>query len=220
MRVAVADDSALFREGLVSLLEAAGIEVSVQARSGDELLARIGQDPPDAVVLDIRMPPTFSDEGLACAEALRARCPGIAVLVLSTYTETSYAMRLLARGSEGIGYLLKDRVDSPRSLVETLNRLVAGESVIDPGIVDRLLARPGVSPLSRLSEREREVLGLIAEGRSTTAISGRLRVSPKTVETQIASIFAKLDLPSAADTNRRVLAALTWLRESRPDNAP
>ena len=217
MRVAVADDSALFREGLVALLEAAGVEVTVQAKTGDELLARISCDVPDVAILDIRMPPTFTDEGLVCAERIRRAHPGVAVLVLSTYTETAYAMRLLANGSEGVGYLLKDRVDSARTLVDALGRLTAGESVIDPGIVNRLLAKPGVSVLARLSDRERLVLGLIAEGRSTVAISNQLQVSPKTVETQIASIFTKLDLPSAANTNRRVLAALTWLRESRPD---
>ena len=141
--------------------------------------------------------------------------PRLAVLVLSTYTETAYALRLLDGGAEGIGYLLKDRVDSPQALVDALDRLVAGESVIDPGIVTRLLAKRGPSPLDRLSERERVVLRLIAEGRSTTGISTELGVSPKTVETQIASIFSKLDLPAEGDTNRRVLAALTWLRESR-----
>jgi DNA-binding NarL/FixJ family response regulator len=215
VRVAVADDSALFREGLVALLAGSGVEVVVQARSGDELEARLSGELPDAVILDIRMPPTFTDEGLVTAERLRKLCPGLAVLVLSTYTETAYALRLLADGAEGIGYLLKDRVDSPRALVEALDRLVAGESVIDPGIVTRLLAKPGRSPLDLLSERERVVLQLIAEGRSTTGISNQLGVSPKTVESQIASIFSKLDLPAEADTNRRVLAALTWLRESR-----
>jgi DNA-binding NarL/FixJ family response regulator len=216
VRVAVADDSALFREGLVALLVAAGVDVVAQARSGAELEARIAGDLPDAVVLDIRMPPTFTDEGLVTAERLRRLRPGLAVLVLSTYTETAYALRLLSEGADGVGYLLKDRVDSPRALVDALDRLVAGESVIDPGIVTRLLAKPGASPLDRLSERERVVLQLIAEGRSTTGISSQLVVSPKTVETQIASIFAKLDLPAEGDTNRRVLAALTWLRESRP----
>ena len=215
MRVAVADDSALFREGLVALLAASGVEVVVQARSGDELEARLAGELPDAVIVDIRMPPTFTDEGLVTAQRLRERRPGLAVLVLSTYTETAYALRLLASGAEGIGYLLKDRVDSPQALVDALDRLVAGESVIDPGIVTRLLTKPGPSPLDRLSERERVVLRLIAEGRSTTGISTELGVSPKTVETQIASIFSKLDLPAEGDTNRRVLAALTWLRESR-----
>ena len=213
MRVAVADDSALFREGLARLLTDAGAEVTVEAKTGDELLARIAAAPPDVVVLDIRMPPTFTDEGLATAEAVRDRHPGVAVLVLSTYAESAYAVRLLQNGAAGIGYLLKDRVDSARTLVDSLARLQAGESVIDPDIVTRLLTRRGRRPLDGLTPREKLVLSLMAEGRSTTGIGTELGVSVKTVETQIASIFNRLDLPVTVDTNRRVLAVLTWLRE-------
>ena len=190
-----------------------GAEVTVEAKTGDELLARIAAAPPDVVVLDIRMPPTFTDEGLATAEAVRDRHPGVAVLVLSTYAESAYAVRLLQNGAAGVGYLLKDRVDSARTLVDSLARLQAGESVIDPDIVTRLLTRRGPSPLDGLTPREKLVLSLMAEGRSTTGIGTELGVSVKTVETQIASIFNRLDLPVTADTNRRVLAVLTWLRE-------
>jgi DNA-binding NarL/FixJ family response regulator len=213
VRVAVADDSALFREGLARLLSDAGAEVTVQAKTGDELLARIAAAPPDVVVLDIRMPPTFTDEGLATAEAVRDRHPGVAVLVLSTYAESAYAVRLLEHGAAGVGYLLKDRVDSTRTLVDSLARLQAGESVIDPDIVTRLLTRRGRSALDDLTPREKLVLSLMAEGRSTIGIGTELGVSVKTVETQIASIFNRLDLPATVDTNRRVLAVLTWLRE-------
>ena len=213
MRVAVADDSALFREGLARLLTDAGAEVTVQAKTGVELLARIADAPPDVVVLDIRMPPTFTDEGLATAETVRDRHPGVAVLVLSTYAESAYAVRLLEHGAAGVGYLLKDRVDSARTLVDSLSRLQAGESVIDPDIVTRLLTRRGRSALDELTPREQLVLSLMAEGRSTIGIGAELGVSVKTVETQIASIFNRLDLPATVDTNRRVLAVLTWLRE-------
>jgi DNA-binding NarL/FixJ family response regulator len=190
VRVAVADDSALFREGLARLLTDAGAEVTVQARTGVELLARIADAPPDVVVLDIRMPPTFTDEGLATAETVRDRHPGVAVLVLSTYAESAYAVRLLEHGAAGVGYLLKDRVDSARTLT-----------------------RRGRSALDELTPREKLVLSLMAEGRSTIGIGTELGVSVKTVETQIASIFNRLDLPATVDTNRRVLAVLTWLRE-------
>ena len=213
MRVAVADDSALFREGLTRLLTDGGAEVTAEARTGEELLARIAAAPPDVVVLDIRMPPTFTDEGLATAEAVRDRHPGVAVLVLSTYAESAYAVRLLHNGAAGVGYLLKDRVDSARTLLDSLARLHAGESVIDPDIVTRLLTRRGPSRLDGLTPRETVVLSLMAEGRSTIGIGAELGVSVKTIETQVASIFNRLDLPVTADTNRRVLAVLTWLRE-------
>lgn len=214
MRVAIADDSALFREGLTHLLTSAGIEVAFEARSGTELVTRLRHEQSDAVILDIRMPPTFTDEGLRAAHTIRSSDPGIAILVLSTYVETSYAVTLLSRGATGMGYLLKDRVDSSSALIDALNRLIGGESVIDPDIVTRLITRPGRSKLDTLSAREREVLAMMAEGRSTIGISDQLGVSPRTVESQVASIFTKLDLSSDADTNRRVLAVLTWLRES------
>jgi len=213
MRVALADDSALFRRGLAMLLSAAGVEVVAEARTGVELVERVAVDPPDVVVLDIRMPPTFTDEGLATAEQLRTRHPGIGVLVLSTYAETPYAVRLLGSDSRGLGYLLKDRVDNAETLRDALVRLIAGESVIDPEIIARLLARQRTaSTLRQLTGRERDVLRLMAEGRSNAGIGQKLCLSPKTVESHVASLFTKLRLPAAADDNRRVLAVLTWLR--------
>jgi DNA-binding NarL/FixJ family response regulator len=213
MRVALADDSVLFRQGLALLLETAGVEVTAHARTGDEILTRVSADPPDVVVLDIRMPPTFTDEGLAAAERLQARHPQVAVLILSTYGETPYAVRLLKNGSCGLGYLLKDRVDDIHRLRDALARLSAGESVIDPEIVTRLLTRhQRASDLDQLSNRERAVLRHMAEGRSNCGIGQQLFLSPKTVETHVANIFAKLGLPAASDDNRRVLAVLTWLR--------
>ena len=213
LRVALADDSALFRRGLELLLSSTGVEVTAAVRTGDELLARIAGDLPDAVIVDIRMPPTFTDEGLRTADAVRAAHPGIGVLVLSTYAETPYAVRLLQGGSRGVGYLLKDRVDDPEALHDALRRVVAGESVIDPDIVARLVARPGRTPLDELTAREREVLSLMAQGRSNAGIGQALFLSPKTVETHVASVFVKLAIPAASDDNRRVLAVLTWLRE-------
>lgn len=213
MRVALADDSALFRQGLTLLLGAAGVEVTAQARTGQELLARIDNHPPDVVILDIRMPPTFTDEGLQAAEIVRSRHPDVGILVLSTYTETPYAVRLLQACQGKVGYLLKDRVDDAAALLDALTRITAGESVIDPEIVTRLVARPRRSPLSELTDRERDVLRLMAEGRSNAGIGQALFLSPKTIETHVASVFGKLNLPPASDDNRRVLAVLTWLRE-------
>jgi DNA-binding NarL/FixJ family response regulator len=213
VRVALADDSALFRNGLALLLTTAGVEITAQARTGNELLARIASDPPDVVVLDIRMPPTFTDEGLTTAERVRARHPGVGVLVLSVYGETPYALRLLRDGPHGIGYLLKDRVDDLRTLKDALDRVAAGESIVDQSIVARLLERQQrVSVLDALTSRERDVLRLMAEGRSNQGIAQQLYLSLKTVEAHAASLFAKLGLRTAPDDNRRVLAVLTWLR--------
>jgi DNA-binding NarL/FixJ family response regulator len=213
VRVAIADDSTLFRQGLTMLLESSGVTVAVAARDGAELVALIAADPPDAVLLDIRMPPTFTDEGLRAAEAVRAAHPRVGILVLSTYAETPYAVRLLQGGARGVGYLLKDRVDDAEALTGALKRVVAGESVIDPEIVARLVTRPGASVLDGLTEREMEVLDLMAQGRSNAGIAQALFLSTKTVETHVASVFGKLAIPQAPDDNRRVLAVLTWLRE-------
>jgi DNA-binding NarL/FixJ family response regulator len=213
VRVALADDSALFRRGLATLLSQGGVKVVAEARSGTEIVARASATNPDVVVLDIRMPPTFTDEGLQAAETLRARHPGLGVLVLSTYGETPYVTRLLERGSNGLGYLLKDRVDDIDTLLDALQRIARGESVIDADLVAQLFAQQRrTSELDRLTERERQILAGMAEGRANVGIGQRLFLSPKTVETHVASVFAKLELPSTPDENRRVLAVLKWLR--------
>jgi DNA-binding NarL/FixJ family response regulator len=213
MRVALADDSALFRGGLAALLEASGLEVTAQAASGDELLKAVAADPPEAVVLDLRMPPTFTDEGLAVAEQLRSRHATLGVLVLSTYADASYAARLLRSGGRYTGYLLKDRVEDSDALCDALTRVAEGSTVIDPEIVAGLLTRSRTTTaLDQLTHREREVLRLMAEGRSNQRISRELYLSAKTVESHIAAVFTKLGLPPSSDDNRRVLAVLTLLR--------
>ena len=213
MRVAIADDSALFREGLRLMLTAADIEVTVQARTGLELLARIRRDPPDVAILALRMPPTFTNEGLVAAQRIRAAHPGTSVLVLSTYAQTACAIELLDTGEAGLGYLLKDRVDDVATLCDALERVARKETVIDPDIVQRLFARRRTTdPLGPLSEREREVLELMAEGRSNAGISKHLHLGTKAIEGYIAAIFRRLDLHGSSDDNRRVLAVLTWLR--------
>jgi DNA-binding NarL/FixJ family response regulator len=216
MRIALADDSALFRRGLATLLSSSGLEVTAEEPTGADLLPKVDLDPPDAVILDIRMAPTFGEEGLAAAEELRRRHPTLGILVLSTYSETSYATRLLgAVGSYGVGYLVKDRVADPQALCSALERIVAGECVVDPEIIARLLARQRIrSQLDSLTERERDVLRLMAEGRSNSRIGRELFVSAKTVEAHVASVFTKLGLHPTSDDNRRILAVLTWLRLS------
>jgi DNA-binding NarL/FixJ family response regulator len=205
MRVILADDSVLFREGLARVLGEAGIDVTHQAGDGPQLLALVREDPPDAVVVDIRMPPTHTDEGMLAALEIRAEYPDVGVLVLSQYVETHHAVKLVACGREGTGDV--------RELTDAVKRVAAGGSVIDPLVVERLVGRRRArSPIDELTEREREVLGLMAEGRSNQAICDRLHVSAKTVEAHVRSIFMKLDLPCAADDHRRVLAVLTHLR--------
>lgn len=213
MRIAIADDSALFRSGLAALLTAVGVEVIAEVSNAADLLRCVQADQPDVVVLDIRMPPTFTDEGLVVAEEIREQYPGVGVLVLSTYAESHYAARLLACGSYGIGYLLKDRVDDPEALRDALSRIADGGCVVDPSIVANLLGRQRIAnPLDQLSERERDVLRLMAEGRSNLGIGQALFLSPKTVERHVAAVFMKLGLRTGADDNRRVLAVLAWLR--------
>ena len=213
MRVALADDSALFRKGLAALLAASDVEVTAAVPSGADLLQAVAVDLPDAVVLDLRMPPSFTDEGLVTAERLRERYPTLGVLVLSTYAEVSYAARLLQTGTRHVGYLLKDRVEDSDALLDALRRVVGGGSVVDPDIVRRLLGRQRITQtVDQLTAREREVLQLMAEGRSNAAIGKELYLSAKTVETHIAQVFAKLGLPPSSDDNRRVLAVLTYLR--------
>jgi DNA-binding NarL/FixJ family response regulator len=213
MRVAIADDSALFREGLELQLTRSGQQVVIMTRTGDELLALIGRQQVDAAILDVRMPPTFTDEGLQTAEQLAARHPEVGILLLSAYAETAYAERLFAPGTERRGYLLKDQVDDAAALCDALKRICRGESVVDDLIVKRLLRRQeSRNELAILTERERLVLQYMAEGRSNAGIAGIMYISDKTVEAYVARIFTKLGLAGTGAANRRVLAVLAWLR--------
>ena len=214
MRVILADDETLLREGLARLLAEAGFEVVGKARDAAELLRLVELRRPDLVIVDIKMPPTHTDEGLAAAAAIGERHPDIGVLVLSHYLEPRYAMRLLDDHPQGVGYLLKDRVSDIAVLADALHRIGEGECVIDPTIVSRLVARRREGALEQLTEREREVLALMAEGHSNEAIGERLFLSPRTVETHIRQIFLKLDLRETTAYHRRVVAVLTFLRSS------
>ena len=213
MRVVIADDTALLRQGVSRLLADAGVDVCGEAGDAQELLALVEAERPDVAVVDIRMPPTHTDEGLVAAAAIRERYPGVGVLVLSQYVEPDYALRLVEGQDERCGYLLKDRVLSAGELVDALGRVYAGEVVVDRQLVEALLARrrdPG--PLDELTGREREVLGLMAEGLTDRGIAERLWVTPKTVETHVRHILRKLDLPAGTAHNRRVHAVLAYLR--------
>jgi DNA-binding NarL/FixJ family response regulator len=213
MRVVIADDELLLREGLARLLTEAGIEVAGTAAEPIETRRIVDATLPDVVILDIRMPPTRTDEGLVAAEQIREAHPEMGVLVLSQHLESRYAWRVLEQRPEGVGYLLKDRVSDVAVLTDALHRIAEGECVLDPTIVARLLRRPRErSALTDLTEREHEVLALIAEGRSNQGIAAALYLSPKTVETHIGQIFQKLGLEEAPDSHRRVLAVLAYLR--------
>jgi DNA-binding NarL/FixJ family response regulator len=213
VRVIVADDAALFRAGIARLLADAGFDVTAQVGDAGALLDAVDRDPPDAVVVDIRMPPTHTTEGLDAARALAVRHPAVGVLVLSAHVEPHYAMQLIESGATGTGYLLKERVTDPGELTDAVRRVAAGGVVIDPGVVAQLVGRRRVrNPLDALSEREREVLAAMAEGLSNQAICDRLYLSPKTVEAYVHNVFTKLDLQQTADGNRRVLAVLAHLR--------
>ena len=215
MRVVVADDTMLTRQGLVRLLGEAGVDVVAEAEDAKDLSRLVRSTHPDVVVVDIRMPPTFTDEGLVAAQAIRAEHPDIGVLVLSQYVEPRYAMLLLQDQPERVGYLLKERVFDIATVVDALRRIMDAETVIDPTIVSRLLGRQRRdNPLSALTEREHEVLGLVAEGLTNHAIAVRLGVTDRTVEAHITQIFRKLGLPESHDEHRRVLAVLTFLRPS------
>ena len=214
MRVAIADDSALLRQGLARLLADDGCEVMAAVGDGSSLLRAIEPVPPDAVIVDIRMPPTHTDEGLVAAQSIRERHPDVAILVLSSYLESEYATRLLTDVPARAGYLLKERVSDIGVVIDALRRLVDGECVIDPTIVSRLLRRAShvVTAFDALTGREREVLTLMAEGRSNGAIGKKLFLSKKTVEAHVRTIFLKLQLTLSPDDDRRVLAVLTMLR--------
>lgn len=217
MRIVVADDVMLTREGIVHLLDEAGIDVVAQAEDADGLLREVRLKQPDAAIVDIRMPPTHTDEGLVAAQRIRADHPAIGVLLLSQYVEPSYAMRLLAEHPERVGYLLKQRVFDVAILVDALRRITDGETVVDPTIVSRLVGRRRRHhPLAELTKREREVLGLVAEGLSNGAIASRLFVTERTVEAHVKQVFLKLGLAINPESHRRVLAVLAYLRSEPP----
>jgi len=212
MRVVVADDSVLLREGLLRLLDEAGHTVLAAVGDAPSLVDAAIQHRPDVAVVDIRMPPTMTDDGLRAAVQARAAVPSMGVLLLSAYVEKSYADALLSDGRGGVGYLLKDRVSSLEALSDALTTIRGGGTVLDPEVVAQLLVSRRIDPLDRLTPREREVLALMAEGRSNAAIAERLVVSPGAVEKHIGNIFTKIDLVDVGADNRRVLAVLAWLK--------
>jgi DNA-binding NarL/FixJ family response regulator len=212
MRIVIAEDSVLLRAGISSLLEEAGHEVVAAVGDGDELIDAVQRQRPDLAVVDVRMPPSFTDEGLRAALTVRAQHPATGILVLSQYVEERYAAELLATQTSGVGYLLKDRVADVREFLDALQRVGDGGTALDPEVVAQLLARSTKQdPIERLSPREREVLGLMAEGRSNAAIASALVVSDGAVEKHVTNIFSKLDLLPADQDHRRVLAVLRWL---------
>ena len=212
MRVVIAEDSVLLREGLVRLLEDAEIDVVATAGDGTELRAAVEAHQPDLAVVDVRMPPTFTDEGLGAAIEIRSKRPNFPVLILSQYVEERYASELIGSNANGVGYLLKERVADVGEFISSLRRVADGGTVIDSEVVGQLIGRKGTDPITTLSAREREVLELLAEGRSNRAIADRLVVSIGAVEKHISSIFIKLDLQPYPDDHRRVLAVLRYLQ--------
>jgi len=213
VRVVIAEDSVLLREGVARILADSGFEVVGQAGTADELMLKVRSYSPDVAIVDIRMPPTHTDEGLQAAHEIREKHPGVGVLVLSQYIEPAYAMELLAESAEGVGYLLKDRISDVHEFSAAVRRVADGGSALDPQIVSQLVGRRrGDDPLGELTPREREVLGLMAEGRSNQGIAERLVVTERAVEKHVTSIFSKLKLPAATADHRRVLAVLAYLR--------
>jgi DNA-binding NarL/FixJ family response regulator len=221
MRVVIVEDNALLRAGLVALLRERDIEVAAEAEDADGLLRIVGAHKPDLAIVDVRLPPTFTDEGVRAAIAARERHPGLAILILSQYVEPVYTSELLASGGAGVGYLLKERVAEVRAFVDALERVAEGGTALDREVVAELFQRHGESDgdgqLDRLTPRESEVLALMAEGRSNAAIARELVVTPGAVEKHISAIFGKLDLPASNDDHRRVLAVLTFLRAGERD---
>jgi DNA-binding NarL/FixJ family response regulator len=212
MRVVIADDSVLLREGIASLLTEAGFEIVGQSGSADDLMLKVRSYLPDVAIVDIRMPPTNTTEGLEAAKQIREQYPDVGVLLLSQFIEAGYALELLQENAAGVGYLLKDRVSDLKEFADAVRRVGEGGSALDPAVVSRLVGRRREDdPLADLTPREREVLELIAEGRSNQAIAERLVVTPRAVEKHVTSIFGKLRLPASAEDHRRVLAALTFL---------
>ncbi|MFL5864839.1 MAG: response regulator [Solirubrobacteraceae bacterium] len=212
MRVIIADDSVLLREGVTRLLEAAGFDVVGHAADREELMRKARAHKPDVAIIDIRMPPTHTDEGLQAARAIRQELPGTGVVVLSAHMEQAYALELLGDDAAGVGYLLKDRVSDGDRFADAVRRVAEGGSALDPEVVSQMLARRRIeNPLDELTPREHEVLALMAEGRSNQAIAGLLVISERAVEKHVTSIFTKLDLRPAAEDHRRVLAVLAFV---------
>ena len=213
MRIVIADDAVLLREGATRLLQDAGFEVVAQAGDADDLLRKVRAHRPDVAIIDVRMPPDNTDDGLRAALTIREELPEVAIVLLSQYVEDRYLARLLARGAGGVGYLLKNRVADVERLSEAVERVADGGSVLDPEVVTQMLGRSrDQGPLDSLTAREREVLSLMAEGRTNRSIAGELFVSERAVERHVTSIFAKLDLPATEQDHRRVLAVLAYLR--------
>jgi DNA-binding NarL/FixJ family response regulator len=213
MRVILADDAVVIREGLARLLAAHDVDVLAQAGTAVELLELVSADPPDVAIVDIRMPPSYTNEGLVAAGEIRRSHPGVGTLMLSQYVEVDYALKLLTEAPERVGYLLKDRIADVHEFVAALERISAGGTVVEPSLVSELLSAPAArDPLASLTPREREVLALVAEGRTDRGIGQELFVTHKTVEAHVRSIFRKLDLPADAGENRRVHAVLAFLR--------
>jgi DNA-binding NarL/FixJ family response regulator len=216
VRVVIADDNLLVRAGIAALLRDAGIEVAAESASADDLMRDVDAHEPDAAIVDIRMPPTYTDEGLRAASEIRSRHPGIGILILSEHLETGSATRVLAESPERLGYLLKERVTDVEDFVATLRRVAAGGSALDPQVVSRLLAAPrDDGPLNTLTPREVEVLQLVAEGHSNQGIADQLVITRRSAEKYVSSIFTKLGLPDTGGEHRRVLAVLRFLRASR-----
>jgi len=220
MRVILADDAVVVREGIGRLLAERGIDIAGQAGTAEELLELVAADPPDVAVVDIRMPPTFTNEGLAAAQEIRTAYPQVATMVLSQHVDVEYALKLVTGSSGGVGYLLKDRAVDIEAFVAALRRVAEGGTVVEPSLVDELIAAPAAGdPLEALTAREREVLALLAEGKTDRGIAEELVVTRKTVEAHVRSILRKLDLPEDVAENRRVHAVLAFLRATAPESA-